>query len=213
MVRFSRVLGALLILAMAAADVEPAAHEGVAPESLCPNECRVVRISGADKLCLFNCFARDTEFSATVLRRVVCEFMHGDKDMVMADDGTTVREFFLRESSTFESLTEANVAREGAGLAVVRSPRPTRRVCRRRARSPARTATASASARGARTATATARVATERSSRRPGARAGEPAMSRTSARPGELATSRTSAQQGARAGEPATSRSSAWQIN
>jgi len=121
MVRFLRVLGALLILTMAAADVEPAAHEGVAPETLCPNECRVVRISGADKLCLFNCFARDRELSATGLRRVVCEFMHADKDMVVADDGTTVREFLLRESSTFESLTEANVAREGAGLAVVGS--------------------------------------------------------------------------------------------
>ena len=46
-------------------------------------------------------------------------------------------------------------------------------------------------------ATATARVATERSNRRPGARAGEPAMSRTSARPG------------ARVGEPATLRTSA----
>ena len=121
MVRFLRVLGALPILAMAAAAVEPAAHEGVAPESLCPTECRVVRISGADKLCLFNCFARDTEWSATALRRVVCELMHADKDMVMADDGTTVREFLQRESSTFESLTEANVAREGAGLAVVGS--------------------------------------------------------------------------------------------
>jgi hypothetical protein len=50
--------------------------------------------------------------------------------------------------------------------------------------------TATTSARGARTATATAKVATERSSKQPGAREGEPAMSRTSARPGVKADSR-----------------------
>ena len=71
----------------------------------------------------------------------------------------------------------------------------TRSASRRRARSPARAATASASARGARTAsvsargwvaraaTASVRVATDRSSKQPDVRAGEPATSRTSAEP------------------------------
>ncbi len=100
------------------------AHEGAARGSLCPGpgNCtgRVLRISGADNACLLNCqcFACDTELSATQLRRVVCPLMRVEKHMAMEDNGsygTTVEEFlhWQRESSTFErlGLTAANVTR------------------------------------------------------------------------------------------------------
>jgi hypothetical protein len=77
-----------------------------------------------------------------------------------------------------------------------RSARPIPSRFRRRARWQGRAATASASERGARTATANGRVATDRSSRQWGARAGEPATSRISARPGR---------EGGRAGDARTS--------
>jgi hypothetical protein len=118
---------AAVVLSMAFVGASVAS--ATAPQTLAPSQCTLTSISGADNLCLFNCFAYGTTLSATALRRAVCAFMRNNRNSVIPGvesfmpgvDHVTVEQYVVSEGSVMTSMTAKRLRDEGAGLPVAGS--------------------------------------------------------------------------------------------